>query len=372
MRIGSMKVGSVVAVALGAGALSLPLALAGLTEPKATDAPGLQPAAIGRDWVRWDNANCKLVVIPRAQRPKKYVALLRRPRRPAVIGFAEQTESSAFPVAINTSVKKAAQTAKVQLVVVNYQHPDTSKFVPAAEALVQQKAKVVISYMGLASAIPAVNKIYAEACIPVIQITLRAPGAALFGASNDLAGTIAGKFLANYVKGQKWDPAKVTLVGPLVPTVGVSVNRRITSCAKIFRQELPKASYSEMVAGPDAVTSLAAMRDWLTAHPASGPSTYIVSCTLADLFSNSLGNALKAAGRDSNAAIIGQGASRDGLEAILAGGPVVASVVYRPDLYGNFTIAMALDLLEGKPIPITVHQKLSVATKNNARDYLLP
>jgi ribose transport system substrate-binding protein len=355
---------STLLVALAAGSL-IAVAAAATT---ATLKP-LAPASIARDWVKWNKSTCKFEVIPRKQRPKTWVAQITPAKKGTVIGFGEQSEANAFAQAVNISMKKAAEKAGADFYAVNYDYPKPEQPTIQASALVSHKVSVAVSFNVLGATIPATNKLFNDECIPVIQITAAAPNTILFGASNELAGQIAGKWLVDYVRKQGWKQEEVTFFGPIVPNLGGAINRRVTECAKIFAQAYPKAGSASVEMGSSTVTGQQATTDWLTAHPASGQGKHIVSCTIADIWSAAVANALAAGGRDSDAAIIGQGASADGVKAIETGGPIKASLWFDAGRYGDYIVPLALDVLAGKPVPLQVHQNLLVVDSRNAAKF---
>ena len=77
-------------------------------------------------------------------------------------------------------------------------------------------------------------------------------------------------------------------------------------------------------------------------------------------------NAITSSGRAGNAAIVGQGASLDGVKAIRSGGPIVASTWFDAGRYGDYIVPMAVDILKGRAVPLEVHQKLLIVDKSNA------
>lgn len=352
---------------LPVGAVCCIAATAALSAPKAAS-PGLVPAELSSAWVKWNKQTCKFDAVPKGQHPKTWTAVPQKAPAGTLIGFGEQAENNPFATAVNDSVKRATAAAGAQGFAVNYQWPDTAQPVIQAQALVQKKPSIVISFNVIAATIPAVNALFAKTCTPVIQITQLAPNSVLFGASNQNAGEVAGKFLARYVQGKHWDPKKVTLVGPTVAGLG-AINKRVTTCAKTFKKLLPQTSYSEVNMGSSITTGQQAMTDWLTAHPAGGSATYLVSCTIADIWSIAVANAITSSGRAGNAAIIGQGASLDGVKAIRAGGPIVASTWFDAGRYGDYIVPMAVDILKGQAVPLEVHQKLLIVDKGNANKF---
>ncbi len=343
--------------------LALVAITTGVAAPQGS--PGLVPAQIARDWVKWNKSACKFQIIPRSQRPKRWSATIGKAPQGTLIGFGKQSESNPFTQAVNLGMERAAKKAGADLFAVNYQWPDTAQPAIQAQALVQKKPDIAVSFNVIAATVPSVNRLFDDACIPVIQITQRAPNSVLFGASNEDAGKRAGAYLARHVKKLGWNAREVTLLGPIVPNLG-AINKRVTECAKEFKSALPQSSYEELPMGASVTTGQQAVTDWLTAHPASGAAKYVVSCTIADIWSIAVANGLNTAGRSSNAAIIGQGASLDGVKAIRSGGPIVASMWFDAGRYGDYVVALALDVIAGRPVPLQVHQKLLVVDKNNA------
>jgi ribose transport system substrate-binding protein len=332
--------------------------------------PGLVPSELSSAWVKWNKQTCTFVPVRKGQHPKTWTAVPQKAPAGTLIGFGEQAENNPFATAVNTSMKRATQAAGAQGFAVNYQWPDTAQPVIQAQALMQKKPTIVVSFNVIAATIPAVNALFNKACTPVIQITQLAPNSVLFGASNQNAGEVAGHYLARYVQQKHWDPKKVTLVGPTVAGLG-AINKRVTTCAKTFKQALPQTSYSEVNMGSSVTTGQQAMTDWLTAHPSGGSATYLVSCTIADIWSIAVANAITSAGRAGNAAIIGQGASLDGVKAIRNGGPIVASTWFDAGRYGDYVVPLAIDILKGQAVPLEVHQKLLVVDKANANKFYM-
>lgn len=350
---------------VGAAALAAIAVTAAAGAQKPT---GLVPAELSSAWIKWNKQACKFDLVPRKSHPTTWVATPQKAPAGTVIGFGEQAENNPFAQAVNMSMQKSAKGSGATYFAVNYQWPDTAQPIIQAQALMEKKPSIVVSFNVIAATVPSVNAVFNKGCVPVVQITQFAPNSALFGASNENAGLVAGKYLAKYVQKKRWDPSKVTLIGPTVAGLG-AINKRVTTCAKAFQKALPKSSYSEVPMGSSLTTGQQAVTDWLTAHPAGGNATYLVSCTIADIWSIAVANAITAAGRASNAAIIGQGASLDGVKAIRSGGPIVASTWFDAGRYGDYVVPLALDILKGKPVPMEVHQKLLVVDSRNAAKF---
>jgi ribose transport system substrate-binding protein len=348
------------------GGLALALAVTGGSSVAAEQAAKpLVPAQISATWLKWNKASCAFQVVPKAQHPKTWTASIGKAPANTLIGYAEQAENSPFAQAVNVSMQTATKAAGADLFSVNYNYPDTAAPISQSQVLISKKPTIGVTFNSVPATIPSMSQLFKTACIPDIQISFAAPGSVLFGASNESAGQIAGNYLVKLIAAKKWNPADVTLIGPTVAALG-PVNKRITDCASTFQKALPKAHYAEVPMGATTATGQAAVTDWLTAHPAGSGTKYLVSCTIADIWSIAVANALTSSGRAANSAVIGQGASLDGVKAIRAGGPIVASVWFDASHYGSYLIPLALDILAGKPVPAQVHQRLFVVDKTNA------
>lgn len=354
------------------GAIAVTLSVASVGVAASPPAGTLVPAQISRTWVKWDPATCGYSIVPRSQHPAIWKATIGKAKPGTLIGFGEQAENNAFAQAVNISMQSASKQAGASLFSVNYNYPDAAAPVTQSQALVSKKPDIIVNFDAIGATLPTVAKLFAGACIPDVQITFPVSGSPrlpVFGASNEVAGQMAGKYLARYVKKKGWAPGSITLVGPTVPGLG-SVNKRVTSCATAFKKALPQSQYQEVSMGTSIATGQAAMTDWLTAHPATGSATYVVSCTIADIWSIAVANAVQSAGRGATAAIVGQGASLDGVKAIRSGnGPIVGSIYYDAGRYGDYLVPLALDILAGKAVPLYTHQKMLVVNAGNAKKF---
>ncbi len=110
------------------------------------------------------------------------------------------------------------------------------------------------------------------------------------------------------------------------------------------------------------------MTDWLTANP---DAKYIVMGVISDFRMLAMANALKAAGRDEFAVGLGQGLDESSKEVVRKGDPkaFIGAVAFFPELYGKFAVTMALDALEGKPVPQEVSPNHVVVDASNIDEY---
>jgi ribose transport system substrate-binding protein len=285
-------------------------------------------------------------------------------------------ESEEFPFdtqGVNPSMDKYAKEAGVKLLVLNNAYPSTTQPLANADACVTQGANLVVSFNVMAELSPAIMKKYDAAKIPVIAVDVTHPGSVFWGADNCLSGRMAGQFAVKWARDHNWPEDQIIIFTGMDPGVGGAPACRNTAFVEEIRAQMPKIPdanvfevdmrTAELGVMPGA---LAATTDWLTAHP---DAKYIVATTINDDRGVGIANAMAQAGRGDptvDGIVIGKNADESGLAAIRRGGtPFVGSVAFFPDRYGEFLIPLALDILEGKPVPSIVRVPHQVITAEN-------
>jgi ribose transport system substrate-binding protein len=94
--------------------------------------------------------------------------------------------------------------------------------------------------------------------------------------------------------------------------------------------------------------------DWLTAHP---QAKHILSTTIDDERATGIAKAFVASHRDGYA--VGPGCDTVGIAAVkeapAATNRYLGCVAFFPEKYPNYVMSIALDVLQGKPVPQEVH-----------------
>ncbi len=307
----------------------------------------LTPLRDSGNWVVWSKTTCKYEPAP-TKPTGPYVAKLRKPLTPMVLGHQEQSEDNAINLLKNSSVKGAADLAGFKLAAVNGKYPDQAAMVSAAENIVTQQPFGVIEDQPLATLADRLNGIYAAKCIPFLQFSLASPGAITFGASNADVGDAEGKNLVDFVKAKGWAAADVFTVGSFIPSLG-PINDRVTGCAAVIKAAFPAsgAENLQLAAGTVADTQTT-MTNWLTSHP---QAKHIVGCTISGLQATGMDNALTAAGRNLDAAIMSTGSTAADLATFPKDSAVIGSIEFGNENFGHFGLAMLETAYEGQPVP---------------------
>jgi len=270
------------------------------------------------------------------------------------IGYATQAEGVAVVDLANSSMQNDVTKIGGQYVFANYSYPDPAKALDAARSITTRKAQVVASWNLLAPSMDSIIGVYKTACIPVIQISTAAPGTVLFGPDNTAVGAKEGDGLAAWAKTKGWTGDSMTILQVTVPSLGTSVNQRASSCAAQVKQAFPTAGSSTLeLSASTTAEGQTKTTDWLTANPTK---KQIIACGVADTAAFGVANAAKGANRGDQMGVGGVGGSAN------PGGSFVGTVDFGFKNYGDFLVPLALDLLDGKPVPATVSPALAFVT----------
>lgn len=316
----------------------------------------VRPSSTSDRWVRWDSSGCAFVAADAPSQP--WVARVRSADGKVRLALGEQDENNQVNVEMNASAADAAKAAGLDFVKANYKFPSTTDPVTAARSLTLRQPDVVVSNNQLQPVMETVNKVYADRCVPVIQVVVPAEGTVLFGPSDAEMGRLQGEFLAEQARRAGWDESAITIFGQLHAPLGPDIQRRVTSCQEAASKALPGASVaSQENVAPTTDEAQRKMSDWLTANP---DARQLLVCSIADLYAIGDANALRLAGRDEQAFVTGVNAQDNAKQAIRAGGPIVGSVDLNATRWGDYWAALAVDVAAGEPVPDVINPAVSM------------
>ena len=348
---------------------AIPIAATGQSpEPSDEVTEALTPGVISDDWLTLDRATGTWS--PAEDHPTEWVAQLRPAAEPYRFAWGSQSETIAFGVDVSRGVQEAARLAGIELNSLNNDFPATDKPIEIAETVALTKPDFFINFNALVGIYPRIQQIVAEAQVPTLTITFPIADTPVFGADNYAVGLLAGEYLSNHIIEQGWPQEEVFVVACDDLRLGAFIRSRIDGFFFALNRDtplVPPAQYTRLDC-QDAEGSQRLMTDWLTANP---QAKYIVMSVISDFRLIGMANALKAAGRDEFAVGIGLGLDESAKEIVRAGDPkaFVGAVAFFPELYGAFAISMALDALEGKPIPAAVSPNHVVVDASNIDEY---
>ena len=275
------------------------------------------------------------------------------------ICFTPESEEFDFDLKVNPSMRNAAEAAGVELLVFNNAYPSTMQPLENADACVTREPDLVVSFNVFAELTEAIMSKYNAENIPVVAVDVTHPGSVFWGADNCMTGRLAAAFAADWAAEYMWPEEEMVVLTGLDPAVGGAPACRNTAFTDFFKENMPaipEENYFDVdmrtaELGPNA-GALAATTDWLTANP---DAKYIVATSINDDRAFGIASAMAQADRGDptvDGVVIGKNADLIALEAIREGNsPLVGTVSFFPERYGNFMIPLALDILAGNAVP---------------------
>jgi ribose transport system substrate-binding protein len=286
------------------------------------------------------------------------------------IGYADQLVKDGWLRMVNAGLFRAAGEANIELMVVSNRN-DPKVAVRNARQLVRQNPDLIIEFQIDESVAPAVAAQYVEAGIPAIAVDIPHPGATFFGANNHQAGFLGGRYLGRWVKSQ-WRhlPDEIVLVGQ--PRAGSVVASRVTGVLTGILEVLPELEGHCPVIHLDGDGQFKLALERVRHHLCGSKAKHVLVGCVNDASALAAVRAFQEAGRADRCAVIGQNAEPDArTELRQPKTPLVASVGYFPERYGDAQIRLALDILSGKAVPPAVFVKHQVITRDNV-DHFYP
>lgn len=296
------------------------------------------------------------------------LAEVRRHRR-FRIGYAGQGQDCSFAREVQSGVIRAAERENVELIVVdNRYQPKVA--LRNADSLIREQVELVIEFQTDESVAPAIASRYLEAKIPMIAIDIPHPGATYFGANNYEAGLIAGRYLGRWAK-KHWDGAVDEVVMLELQRAGSLPRARIRGMLAGLKETMREAetlAVTSLDGDGQFKTSLERVRKHLRA---SSSRRFLIGAA-NDPSALGAVRAFEEAGRRSDCAVVGQNAEAEArVEMREPRSPLIGSVAYYPERYGDGLIRLSLDILARKPVPPAVFMKHQLVTPENV-DHAYP
>ena len=296
----------------------------------------------------------------------RLTAPLRRRRRYR-IGYAAQGQNSSFAREVHASLVAAAPRANLELIVVDNRYQPRVAL-RNAEHLVKENVDLVIEFQTDEAVAPAIASRYLEAGIPIIAIDIPHPGATFFGANNYQAGVLAGRYLGRWAK-SRWDGEVDEILLLELARAGSLVGARSSGVLAGLRETLRSAA-AKVVVRIDGDGQFKTSLEKVRRHLRESKARRILVGAANDQSALGAVRAFQEASRDAHCAIAGQNAEPDA-RAELRGRrtPLVASIAYFPERYGDDLIRLALDILERRPVPPAMFVRHQVITPENVEHF---
>ncbi|MBI4890945.1 MAG: substrate-binding domain-containing protein [Acidobacteria bacterium] len=279
------------------------------------------------------------------------------------LGFAAQA-NSVFSQTVSEGLQRAAAANdRIHLIMVNNRY-SAREALRNAEHLVRERVNLVLEFQTYQRVAPSIAACFLEANIPVIAIEIPHPGATYYGANNYEAGLIAGRALGRWAKKQ-WPEGAEQLLLLELPIAGPLPGLRITGTVEGLRTELPgfdRLNPIHLDGKGDFEQILGVVRRFIAR---SKPKRTLVGavndmCALAAL------RGFEEAGVGHLCAVVGQNGTLEARNELRRKNTrLVGSVAYFPERYGEDLVRLAINILDGKPVPSAVFAKHKLLTTQN-------
>jgi len=265
-------------------------------------------------------------------------------------GFAAQSADMPFSVEVTESLKDAAASVGVDLLVLDNRY-DAATALENAEEFVRSKVDLVIEFQVEQEVAPMIGDKIAGAKIPLIAIDIPHPHATYFGVDNYRVGVEAGETLAAYATAN-WDGKVEWVIGLDLPEAGQLVQSRITGAFEGIRRgipELPVESFVRIDARGMRDLSKKLVSDFLQRHP---KDKHILIAATTDTSALGAVDAVREQKRDKHVVIVGQDCIAEAIaEMRQERSPLIGSVSHEASSYGPSLIHLGLALLRGMTVP---------------------
>jgi len=284
-----------------------------------------------------------------SQSPDGLYRQVTRPKKMR-FGFAAQSADMPFSVEVTESLKDAAASVGVDLLVLDNRY-DAATALKNAEEFVRSKVDLVIEFQVEQEVAPMIGDKIAGAKIPLIAIDIPHPHATYFGVDNYRVGVEAGETLAAYATAN-WGGKVEWVIGLDLPEAGQLVQSRITGAFEGIRRgipELPVESFVRIDARGMRDLSKKLVSDFLQRHP---KDKHILIAATTDTSALGAVDAVREQKRDKHVAIVGQDCIAEAIaEMRQERSPLIGSVSHEASSYGPSLIHLGLSLLRGMTVP---------------------
>jgi ribose transport system substrate-binding protein len=299
----------------------------------------------------------------------RLVSEIRRRKRYR-IGYAAQGQDSSFAREVHLGLQRAAEREDVELIVVdNRYQPKVA--LRNAEQLIREQVDLVIEFQTDEAAAPAIAAKYLEADIPLIAIDIPHPGATYFGANNYQAGLLAGHYLGQWAR-THWAGDVEELLLLELGRAGSLVHARLSGVLAGLKETLRDALDARPVVHIDGDGQFKTSLEKVRKHLRGSKARHVLVGAVNDPSALGASRAFQEAGRAGTCAIVGQNAEPDArAELREPRTPLVASVGFFPERYGDGLIKLAFDLLGHRRAPPAQFVRHQLITTENV-DHFYP
>ena len=212
---------------------------------------------------------------------------------------------------------------------------------------------------------------YLEAGIPLVAIDIPHPGATYFGANNYQAGLMAGRHLGHFAR-TRWDGKVEEILLLDLARAGSLVRARMAGVRAGLAETLHDDVEASRLVSLDGDGQFKTSLEKVRRHLRQSKARRVLVGTANDASALGAARAFQEAGRAGSCAIVGQNAEPDArAELREPRTPLIASVAYFPERYGDGLLKLALDILSRRQTPPALFVRHQLVTTENV-DHLYP
>ena len=299
----------------------------------------------------------------------RLVSELRRRKRYR-IGYAAQGGDGSFEREVHLSLQRAAEREDVELIVLSNRY-QSKVALRNAEQLIRERVDLVIEFQTDEAAAPAIAAKYLEADTPFIAIDIPHPGATYFGANNYQAGLLAGRYLGQWAR-SRWDGKVDEVLLLELGRAGSLVHARLSGVLAGLKETLRDGVEARPVVSLDGDGQFKTSLEKVRKHLRGSKPRNVVVGAVNDPSALGAARAFQEAGRAGTCAIAGQNAEPDArAELRQPRTPLLASVGFFPERYGDGLIKLAFDILAHRQTPPALFIHHHLITSENV-DHFYP
>lgn len=301
---------------------------------------------------------------------KRYRANFRRRR--IRLGFSAPLSGNPFRRDVTLSIQRASSDSALDLVMLNCSEDNPEEHIGNAQTFIDAKVDLAIVFLTLDSFAHVLADRFITAGLPVIAVETPIPGAVFFGGNNFRAGFLAGHALGTYAR-DRWKRQFDKLVLIESSLAAPATQARLSGAVAGVRDVLPDLPESSIVHldGLSHAESSRAAVDRLLQSVA--PASRLLISAFNDPSAIGALQAIRAANREESTVVVGQNATAESRAEIRRrNSPLIASVAYFPERYGEKLVTLALSILNREQTPLAVYTEHVLLDEHNIARYYPP
>jgi ribose transport system substrate-binding protein len=288
-------------------------------------------------------------------------------RRKYKIGYAAQADGSTFSNAVTQGLLRAAERERIELLVLDNRY-SAKAAIKNAERLIRERIDLALEFQTYEKVAPVISSMFNQAGIPLVAIEIPHPGAVFYGVDNYRVGLSAGRVLARWARRHWQDGVEEVLLMSL-EAAGSLPQLRLSGVQAGIRETFPNVRPEQYVV-IDCKGEFGASLELVRRHLRLVPKRRTLISGINDPSILGALRAFEEAGRSNSCFALGLGAIAEArAELQKSGSPLIGSIAFFPESYGEELVKLALDILRKRFVPPAVYARHTLITADNVRRF---